>query len=319
MIEKRTLGKTDIKVSPIGIGVMMWMQGKGLMGRMAMEISEEVRNEIIKESFAGGINFFDTAEMYGFGRSETNLAKALKANSVKDEEVVIGTKWAPILRRARNMRRTINNRIKYLNGYTVDLYMIHQPISFSSIKTEMKELARLVENEKVRSVGISNYNAVKMRKAHEELEKLGIPLAANQVNYSLVRRNIETNGILNTAKELGVTITAYTPLAGGLLTGKLHNNPEVMKSKFAMYRMVAKRNMEESIPLIETLTEIGKTHEVLPGQVALNWLITYHGDTVVTIPGATKTYQAKENASAMGFNLNKAELEEIAEVSEIFL
>ncbi len=319
MLEKRTLGKTDIKISPIGIGVMMWLQGKGLMGRIAQNIEEDTRNDIIKESLSGGINFFDTAEMYGFGRSETNLAKALKANNIEDKDVVIGTKWAPIFRRARNMRRTVNNRIKYLDDYTIDLYMIHQPISFSSIKTEMKELARLVENGKVRSVGISNYNADKMRRAHEELEKLGIPLAANQVHYSLVRRNIETDGILDTAKELGVTITAYTPLAGGLLTGKLHDNPEALKNKYAMYRMVAKRNLEESRPLVETLTEIAKAHEVLPGQVALNWLVTYSGDTVVTIPGVTKTYQAKESAGAMTFNLSKAELEEIAEVSERFL
>ncbi|MHA1218526.1 MAG: aldo/keto reductase [Candidatus Heimdallarchaeaceae archaeon] len=319
MLEKRTLGKTDIKVSPIGIGVMMWMSGRGLIGLVAPGISDEIKNDIIKESFNGGINFFDTAEMYGFGRSETNLVKALKANNIENKDVVIGTKWNPFFRRARNMRRTINKRIHYLDDFTVDLYMIHQPFSFSSIKTEMKELARLVDNGKVRSVGISNYNAEKMRKAHEELEKLGIPLAANQVQYSLVRRNIERNGILDTAKELGVTITAYTPLAGGLLTGKLHNNPDMMKNKFAMYRMMAKRNMEESIPLVETLTKIGKAHEVLPGQVALNWLVTYSGDTVVTIPGATKAYQAKESAGAMTFNLSKAELEEIAEAAEIFL
>ncbi len=319
MLDKRTLGKTDIEVSPIGIGVMMWMSGGGLMGRIAPNMSDEVKNDIIKESFAGGINFFDTAEMYGFGRSEENLVKALKANNIKDEDVIIETKWNPMLRRARNMRRTINKRIKYLEGYTIDLYMVHQPVSFSSIKTEMKELARLVEEGKIKSVGISNYNANKMRKAHEELEKLGLPLAANQVHYSLVRRNIESNGILDTAKELGVTITAYTPLAAGLLTGKLHNNPEALKNKNVMYRMVAKRNLEESVPLVETLTEIGKAHEVLPGQVALNWLVTHHGDTVVTIPGATKAYQAKEAAESMSFNLTKAESEEIAEVSERFL
>ncbi len=319
MLEKRTLGKTDIKVSPIGIGVMMWMQGKGLMGRMASDVSDEIKNDIIKESIDGGINFFDTAEMYGFGRSEANLAKALKANNIDDKDVIIETKWNPLLRRAKNMRRTINNRIQYLDGYTIDLYMVHQPISFSSIKTEMKELARLVEENKIRSVGISNYNADKMRKAHSELEKLGIPLAANQVNYSLVRREIESDGILDTAKELGITITAYTPLAGGLLTGKLHNNPEALKNKRTIYKWVAKRNLEESIPLVETLTEIGKAHEVLPGQVALNWLVTYHGDTVVTIPGATKAYQAKESAGTMSFNLSKTELEEIAEVSERFL
>ncbi|MHA1199225.1 MAG: aldo/keto reductase [Candidatus Heimdallarchaeaceae archaeon] len=319
MLERRTLGKTDIKVSPIGIGVMMWMGGKGIIGRLAPDVSDDVKNDIIKESVAGGINFFDTAEMYGFGRSEANLVKALKANNIEDKDVIIETKWNPMLRRARNMRKSINKRIQYLEDYTIDLYMVHQPISFSSIKTEMKEMAKLLESGKIRSVGISNYNANKMREAHEELEKLGIPLAANQVNYSLVKRSIESNGILDTAKELGLTITAYTPLAGGLLTGKLHNNPDAMKNKFAMYRMVAKRNMEESIPLVETLTEIGKAHEVLPGQVALNWLVTYSGDTVVTIPGATKAYQAKESAGAMTFNLSKAELEEISNVSEIFL
>ncbi len=319
MLEKRTLGKTDIKVSPIGIGVMMWMQGKGLVGRLATDIEEEVRNEIIKESFAGGINFFDTAELYGFGRSETNLVKALKANNIDDKDVVIETKWSPVLRRARNMRRSINKRQKYLADYTIDHYMVHQPISFSSIKTEMKELAKLVEKGFVKSVGVSNYNAMKMRKAYEDLEKLGLPLAANQVQYSLVHRNIETNGILDTAKELGITITAYTPLAGGLLTGKLHENPEALKKKYAMYKWVVKKNLEESVPLVKTLTEIAKAHEVLPGQVALNWLVTYHGDTVVTIPGATKAYQAKESAGAMAFNLSKAELDEIAEVSEKFL
>ena len=94
---------------------------------------------------------------------------------------------------------------------------------------------------------------------------------------------------------------------------------EALKNKNPMYRMVAKRNLEESIPLVATLTEIGKAHDVLPGQVALNWLVTYSGDTVVTIPGATKVYQAKESAGALTFNLSKADLEEIAEVSEIFL
>ncbi|MFW9852414.1 MAG: aldo/keto reductase [Candidatus Thorarchaeota archaeon] len=319
MLEKRTLGKTDIEVSPIGIGMMMWMQGKGLMGRIAPKITEEVRNDIIKESFVGGINFFDTAEMYGFGKSEKNLVKALKANNIKDEDVIIETKWFPMLRRARNIRRNINNRIKYLEPYTIDLYMTHNPFSFSSIKKDMKELARLVENGKIRSVGISNYNAKQMRKAHEELEKIGLPLAANQVKYNLLHRNIETNGIIDTAKELGITITAYTPLEAGLLTGKIHNNPDIMKDKFIFYRWVARGNLEESKPLVETLTEIGEAHDVLPGQVALNWLVTYHGNTVVTIPGATKAYQAKESADAMTFKLSKAELEEIADVSERFL
>ncbi|MHA1996404.1 MAG: aldo/keto reductase [Candidatus Hodarchaeales archaeon] len=318
MLSKRTLGKTKIEVSPIGIGVMMWAGGKGIIWGRMPAIPEQTKTSLIKEAYAGGVNFFDTAEMYGSGHSESTLASALTVNGIEDKNVVIGTKWRPLLRRARNIRKSINDRIKYLDPYTIDLYMIHLPYSFSSIKTQMNEMINLVQSNKIRSIGISNFSENQMRKAHEVLEKHDIPLAVNQVHYSLLRRDIERNGVLDSAKELGVTIIAYTPLGQGLLTGKYHSNPALLNKKFFFFRRSAKRRLNKSTQLIETLKEIGKTHNATPGQVALNWLITYSGETVVAIPGATKLGHAQESAGTLTFSLSRSELEEIVEVSEDF-
>ena len=98
MLEKRTLGKTDIEVSPIGIGVMLWLDGKGLIWGRFPAVSENTKNTIIKEAVEGGINFFDTAEIYGFGKSEKALSAALQANKIANTDVVIGTKWRPLFR-----------------------------------------------------------------------------------------------------------------------------------------------------------------------------------------------------------------------------
>jgi len=314
------MGKSNVEVSPIGVGVMMWSGGTGnFLGKMMTPLSDDLKNSIIKEAFEGGINFFDTAEMYGAGNSESNLVKALKSNNIEDKDVVIETKWNPIFRRARNMQKTIDDRIRYLEGYSIDLFMIHNPMSFSSITTQMEEMIKLVKDNKIKAVGISNFSAAQMRTAFEVLEKHDIPLAANQVNYSLVKRKIEKNGVLDTAKELGVTITAYTPLGAGLLTGKYHENPELLDKKFSFLRLVAKRNFEQSKPLIQSIKQIADAHKVLSGQVALNWLITYSRDTVVAIPGATKIGHAKESAGAMNFELSKSELQEISDASEMFM
>ena len=296
---------------------MLWFGGQGLIWGRFPEIPVDTKATIIKEAFDGGINFFDTAEMYGFGKAEAALSTALQANNIADKDVVIGTKWRPLLRRARNMRKSINNRIKYLNPYTIDLYMIHFPwFTFSTVNGQMKELINLFQNNKVRSVGVSNFKEDKMRKAHALLENQNIPLAVNQVQYSLLSREIEHNGILDAAKELGITIVAYTPLHQGLLTGKYHSNPDLLKQKSRLFGRGFKGAFEETQPLIEILTEIGQSHNATPGQVALNWLITSNGETVVTIPGATKIGHAQESAGALTFQLSTSEINEIALISE---
>jgi aryl-alcohol dehydrogenase-like predicted oxidoreductase len=254
--------------------------------------------------------------LYGAGVSETSLSTALKAAGKSDNDVVVATKWWPFLRTARNIPRTIEDRLHFLNGYRIGLYMVHQPFSFSSREAEMDEMAKLVEAGKIRSVGISNFNPDQMRRAHRQLQKVGLPLAANQVHYSLLNRSIEKNGILETAKELGVTIIAYTPLESGLLTGKYHKNSELLDKKSFIWRARLRRNMEKSRSLVSALEEIALRYNATAAQVALNWVINSQGDIVVTIPGVTKASQAQENAGAMKFKLSGDEIGRLDELSQ---
>jgi aryl-alcohol dehydrogenase-like predicted oxidoreductase len=314
-IQLRHLGKTDILVTPIGLGVMELAGGGGLTGRMFPVIPQEEKNAIIKAALDGGINWFDTAEMYGAGVSEQSLATGLKAAGKSDREVVIATKWQPFLRTAGNIPRTIENRLHFLGGYSIGNYMIHQPYSFSTPEAEMNAMADLVEAGKIRSVGVSNFNPARMRRAYAALDKRGLPLAVNQVRYSLLSREIETNGVLETAKEPGMTIIAYTPLARGLLTGKYHKDPGLLDRMSGWRKASMRRNLERSRPLINAMDEIAAKYEATIAQVALNWLINFNGEIVVTIPGATRAHQAEENAGAMKFRLSDDEMAQLDEVS----
>ena len=315
-ISKRMLGKTNIQITPIGLGMMEFSGGGGLIGSTFPVIGQEEKNATVMAALNGGINWFDTAELYGQGISEASLSAALKAAGKADQDVVVATKWWPVLRTARNIPKTIGDRIRFLNGYTISLYMVHMPYSFSTPEAEMDAMADLVEAGKIRSVGVSNFNPGQMRRAHKELQKRGLPLAVNQVRYSLLDRSIETNGILDTAMELGITIIAYTPLGSGLLTGKYHKNPDLLKKKNFFWRSRMQGGVEKSRPLVTAMEEIGSRYNATPAQVALNWVINSHGDTVVTIPGATKVRQAEESAAAMKFKLSADEMARLNELSQ---
>ena len=314
-LSMRTLGKTNIQVTPIGLGMMEFAGGGGLMGSAFPIISQEEKNATVKAGLDGGVNWFDTAELYGAGVSEASLAKALKTAGVKDQDVVVATKWWPMFRTARNIPRTIQDRIRFLDGYTIGLYMVHQPFGFSSPEAEMEAMADLVQSGKIRSVGVSNFNPDQMRRAHKTLQKRGLPLAVNQVQYSLLDRSIEKNGILDTAKELGITIIAYTPLASGLLTGKYHKNPELFQKKSWFWRARLQRSVDKSRSLVLALEEIGPKYKATAAQAALNWVINSHGETVVTIPGVTRVQQAQDNAAAMKFKLSNDEMVRLNELS----
>ncbi|MGB8647108.1 MAG: aldo/keto reductase [Anaerolineae bacterium] len=317
-IPTRALGKSDIQVTPIGLGVMELSGGGGLIGRAFPVIPPKDKNAIIQAALDGGINWFDTAELYGNGVSERSLADGLRAAGKRPGDVIIATKWSPILRTAGNIAQSIADRLRHLDGFPIDLYYVHQPYSFSSPEAEMNAMADLVEAGKIRSVGVSNFNSERMRRAHAALQKRGLPLATNQVLYSLVDRKIETDGTLETARELGITITAYTPLGSGLLSGKFHKNPDLLKSKSFIWRGRIQRRMEASRPLVNALEEIALKYQATAAQVALNWVIWFNGELVVTIPGATKTQQSADNAGAMRFKLSDPELARLDELSRGF-
>jgi aryl-alcohol dehydrogenase-like predicted oxidoreductase len=314
-IQMRPLGKTDILVSPIGLGVMEFAGGGGLTGSIFPVIPQEEKNAIIKAALDGGINWFDTAEMYGAGMSERSLATALKAAGMSDKDVVVATKWLPLMRTARNIPRSIEDRIRFLDGYSISNYMIHQPYGFSTPESEMNAMADLVEAGKIRSVGVSNFSPNRMRRAHTALANRGLSLAVNQVRYSLLSREIETNGVLETARELGVTIIAYTPLARGLLSGKYHKHPELLSRMQRWRKASMQRNLERSRKLIDAMDEIASASGATIAQVSLSWLINFMGEAVVAIPAATKVQQAEENAGAMKLRLSADEMSRLDEIS----
>lgn len=314
-LSKRSLGGTDIKVTPIGLGGNKFSGGKGVYGMMMPDLSQEQVNGIIKTALDGGINWFDTAEIYGFGHSEQGIANALIAAEIQDDGVIVATKWNPILRSAGNISKTIDKRLHFLGGYHIDLYMVHFPWGFSSPEAEMDAMADLVEAGKISSIGVSNFSAKQMRRAHAALEKRGLHLAVNQVQYSLLYRNIETNGVLDAAQELGVTIIAWGPLASGLLTGKFHKDPAVFEQTPFARRISLKRNIERSRPMIEKLDEVAARYDVSPSQVAVNWLVNFHGETVVAIPGASKAEHARQSAGAMKFRLSDDDMALLDEIS----
>ena len=317
-ITKRKLGNTNIEVTPIGLGMMEFAGGGGLLGAAFPRISQEVKNAIIKEGLDNGINWFDTAEVYGKGVSEASLAAALKAVGKTDEDVVIATKWWPLFRTAGNIQHTIAERLRCLDGYSIGLYMVHQPFSFSSPEAEMDSMAELVRLGKIHSVGVSNFTPERMRRAHHRLQEHGLPLAVNQVYYSLMNRSIEKDGTLAAARELGVTIIAYTPLEFGLLSGKYHKQPGLLAHKPFHWRLRLQKGVEKSRDLIAALEVIASGYHATPAQVALNWVIHSQGESVVTIPGVTKVSQAQENAGAMNFTLSGSEIARLSDLSRNF-
>lgn len=315
----RNLGKTKIKITPIGQGVMQFAGGHGFMKMVYPALSDQESNAIVKAALDNGINWFDTAESYGKGISESKLSKGLQAAGMKDDEVVIATKWMPMMRRARSIQKTIDDRKKYLHPYTIDLHQIHMPYSLSSFQKQFDAMAELYDEGHIRSIGISNFSAKQMIKAHGILADKGLILASNQVNYSLVNRKIEKNGIMTAAKELGITIISWSPLQSGILTGRFHKGSEQSKNLPFARKMMSRSSFKKSQSLIETMGQIADSHKVTIAQIALNWLINFHGDTVVAIPGSTKSKQAEKNGQVMNFKLTKTELNDLEELSRDFL
>ncbi len=315
--ERRQLGKTDIQITPIGLGCWQFGKSSGPMAFWNTPPMEEI-DKIVKIAWDGGINWFDTAESYGGGSSERALAKAL-CKAGKAEEAVIATKWWPttwipglnvpgIPRTAGSILKTISTRRECLAPCRVDLFQVHMPWSFSSIEAQMNAMAALVKAGKIRSVGVSNFSAVQMRRAHAALARHGIPLASNQVRFSLGYRNPEKNGVLEAARELNVTLIAYMPLGSGLLTGKFHNHPELVKKLPLARRRMMGRALERTRPLIKSLDEIGQAHGCSPAEVALSWVANFYGNTVVAIPGATKTEHVNQNIGALNLKLTVEEM-----------
>ena len=316
----RPLGRTGLMISPIGLGCWQFSKRKTLAGKYWPDLTDADIYNIVSVALQEGLTWFDTAELYGSGESEKSLSGALRAIGKEPGEVFIATKWSPVMRFSSNIAVTINDRLNALSPYPIDLYQIHQPIGLSSLEKEIEAMAGLYERRLIKSVGISNYSARQMERAWKVLNKRGIPLASNQVRYNLLDRRIESNGILDLAKRLGITIIAYSPLAQGLLTAKFYDDPQMLHNiGFRRFtRQFYPEQIKKSLPVIRVVKELALIYNVTPSQIALNWLINHHGDSVVAIPGATKVQHVIENSGAMSFTLSDADMSRLDKESSIF-
>ncbi len=317
-VRMRQLGRTGIEISPIGLGTWQFAGGQGFDRLVYQDVCNEEVVDIVSTAHAGGVNWFDTAEAYGMGRSEHRLALALQAAGLSDDEVVVATKWFPAFRTAGSLARTIVRRRKALWPYGIGLYQIHQPIALSSVKAQMDAMADLMDLGLIRAAGISNFPARMMRAAHAALGRRGYPLASNQVKVSLLDRHIERNGVLKAARELGMTVIAWSPLEMGVLTCKFHRQPELLESRPVGRRMYMRMQMSRCLELVDALEEIAEANGVTPGVVALSWVVNFYGDTVVAIPGATRVSQAEQNVTANELRLSELEMRRLDELSRRF-
>jgi aryl-alcohol dehydrogenase-like predicted oxidoreductase len=296
----RSLGASGIRVSPLGTGTNRWSKGK----------DDEVVFQAFHSLVDAGVTFFDTAEVYSFGKSERLLGDCLKRDS---RPVVVATKFAPYpwrLFRSQFMK-ALDTSLSRLGTKAIDLYYIHFPNTLLSIETLMDFMAEAVRAGKVRAVGVSNFNAKQMHRAATRLDRYGIPLAANEVRYNLLHRQPEWNGVLAACQELNVALVAYRPLERGRI--RSNSSPRATSGSPSQTAENGKAaSKKEAIQ--ETLQKIAHQRGRSVSQVALNWLLCR--DThVIPIPGTTNSRHAMENAETLTWQLSDDEFAAIDRVS----
>jgi aryl-alcohol dehydrogenase-like predicted oxidoreductase len=301
-----------IKQHPVLAGVQFgtgtWAWGDRLFWGYGRGYNDDDLRAVFDASLSAGVDLFDTAEVYGQGRSEVLLGRFIQESG---QRVRIATKFMPYpwrLSRSR-LKKALLASLKRLGREKVELYQIHMPFAPLKIETWVEAMGDVVQAGLVDAVGISNYDRDQTQRSYDTLIHLGIPLASNQVEYHLLNRKIEKNGLLKHCQDLGVTVLAYSPLAQGLLTGKftVENPPRGARSRGA--RLLVKMQ-----PLLKLLRQIGADHAgKTPGQVALNWVMrkgTY------AIPGAKNQKQMEENLGALGWELTVDEIAALDEASD---
>jgi len=317
-VQTVNLGKDGPAVTALGIGTWAW--GDKLFWSYGNDYGVDQVREAFHATLDAGINFFDTAEVYGLGESERLIGQFKQQT---DKPVQIATKFFPLPWRfsAQSVSDALTASLERLNVSHVALYQVHQPFDFLLGKRAlMNALADEVQQGRIATVGVSNYSAEQMRQAHKYLAARGIPLAVNQVRYSLLTRQIERNGILDTARELGITILAYSPLAQGLLTGKYtpgsapSNQNQSLQGARRLDPRFSSKGLEKIAPVISALQAMSTAYQRTPAQVALNWLIAQ--GNVIPIPGAKNAEQARQNAGALGWSLSESDVARLDQLTQ---
>jgi aryl-alcohol dehydrogenase-like predicted oxidoreductase len=282
---KRPLGRSGISVPALGVGTNRWDAGGSEQARL---------RDTLAAALDVGMGFFDTAEGYSVGRSEIALGEAARADG---RPVLMASKFAPLRNRvtAAQFASALDKTLDRLGCDSLDLYYLHFPHPLLGVGVWMRAMARAVKAGKIRAVGISNCNVAHMRKAADVLARYGMPLAANQVQYSLVHRRPETDGVLAACHRMDVALVAYEPIGGGAISAD---------------------SLRDSgrAALADTLREVAAARSATAAQVALAWLLK-RDDHVIAIPGATKPEHVRENSGALSLELSEEEFAAIDRAS----
>ncbi|MBN1286853.1 MAG: aldo/keto reductase [Anaerolineae bacterium] len=294
-------GETELKhkhfLDDIELGIGNWAWGDTLLWQQGKRYGDADSRAAFDASLAAGIKLIDSAEMYGFGRSEALLGRFMRETGRRP---LVATKFMPWPWRLRSasLSRALRASLERLGLESVDLYQIHWPTPPVPIATWMHALAGVVEAGLARAAGVSNYSVTQMLQAQGVLAGRGVALASNQVEYSLLQRAPERSGVFDACRRLGIRLIAYSPLAKGMLTGKYTPENPPPGPRGSLYTRAYLARLQ---PLIGLMVEVGQAHGgKTPAQVALNWTIC---KGALPIPGARDAAQAAMNAGATGWRL----------------
>jgi aryl-alcohol dehydrogenase-like predicted oxidoreductase len=304
-LPNRRLGASDLRVSSIGLGLMSL---SGVYG----ECTEEEGIALIRYAVDEGIDFLDSADMYGWGQNESLLAKAIEG---RRERVVLATKFSQI--KTASGGKGVDGRPEYVQAAceaslrrlgvdTIDLYYMHRMDPNVPIEDTVGAMAQLVEQGKVRYLGLCEANSATVRRAHAVH-----PLTALQTEYSLLYRE-EAEVSLATTRELGISFVAYSPLGRGLLTGAVRDPAEFANDRRREHPRFQAENFERNRLLVSRIETIAAEKHCTPGQLALAWLLA-QGDDIVPIPGTKRIERVRENLGALEIRLSTDELRRLSE------
>ncbi len=311
MEERRRLGASGLTVSALGVGTWSWGDAP-FWGYGGAPDRTEIA-AAFRASLDAGVTFFDTAELYGGGGSERLLGALAREAG---QPVVIASKFTPYPHRlsVRTLHAALDRTCARLGVSTLDLYLVHWPYTMLRIEALMDAMAEAVQSGKVRAVGVSNFTATQMRRAHDRLARHGIPLAANEVRYNVLARQPETDGVRAACRELDVALIAHSPLVHGMLAAATDGRPMPVSGPRRFLPAYRGERLRAIDATVAVLREIAGARGRTVAQVALNWLLC-QDDRIIPIPGAKRAVHAQANAGALGWRLTDAELATIDRIS----
>jgi aryl-alcohol dehydrogenase-like predicted oxidoreductase len=305
-VEQRTLGKSALAVSAIGLGCMS-------MSNVYGKCDDAESIAVVHHALDLGVNFLDSSDMYGWGQNEELLGRALRG---RRDRVVLATKFGNLRKpdgtagvngRPEYVPQACDASLKRLGVETIDLYYQHRVDPSVPIEETVGAMSRLVEQGKVRFLGLSEASPATVRRAHAVH-----PIAALQSEFSLLYR-VEAEETLPTLRELGISFVAYSPLGRSLLTGSTRTAAEIpADDRRRDHPRFQDENLQKNLDLLKPLLDMAKQKGCTPGQVALAWLLAL-GKDIVPIPGTKRRARLDENVAAAAVSLTPAEVTALQE------